>query len=191
MDDAAHLEDSPRPLDLGAWFPPAAFAGNVALVTGGGTGLGLEISRGLARLGARVAIASRDPEHHAPLLEEAAREGWAAEAHVVDLRDIRPVEMGDRVVLVRGSDIYTPLRRDDGVNVVRFEGAEDVLASGYLWEENRRQLAYKPFAVVQARGDGMVIGFTQDPTVRAYLDGLNVLLMNAIFRGAAHARPVR
>ncbi len=34
-------------------------------------------------------------------------------------------------------------------------------------------------------------GFTQDPTVRAYLDGLNVLLMNAIFRGAAHARPVR
>ena len=94
-------------------------------------------------------------------------------------------------VLARGSDVYTPLRRDDGVNVVRFQGGDELLASGYLWEENRRQLAYKPFAVVQEQGDGIVVGFTQDPTVRAYLDGLNVLLMNAVFRGAAHARPVR
>ena len=30
-----------------------------------------------------------------------------------------------------------------------------------------------------------------DMTVRAYLDGLNVIFMNAILRGAAHARPVR
>jgi len=40
-------------------------------------------------------------------------------------------------------------------------------------------------------GAGQVISFTQDPTVRAYLDGLNVILMSAIFRGAAHARPPR
>ena len=94
-------------------------------------------------------------------------------------------------VLARGSDIYTPIRFDDGTNVVRFEGPEELVASGYLWEENRKQLAYKPAVVSQAVGAGQVIGFTQDPTVRAYLDGLNVLLMNAIFRGAAHARPVR
>ncbi len=94
-------------------------------------------------------------------------------------------------VLVRGSDIYTPIRIDNGVNVARFQGPEDLLASGYLWEENRRQLAYKPFVLSQPRGAGQVIAFTQDPTVRAYLDGLNVILMNAIFRGSAHARPVR
>jgi hypothetical protein len=94
-------------------------------------------------------------------------------------------------VLARGSDIFTPLRLDQGVNVVRFAGPDQVLAGGYLWEENRRQLAFKPFAVVEPTGDGFVIGFTQDPTVRAYLDGLNVLFMNAIFRGTAHARPVR
>ena len=46
-------------------------------------------------------------------------------------------------------------------------------------------------AVLVGRGDGFVIAFTQDPNVRAYLDGLNVLFMNAIFRGSAHARPVR
>ena len=94
-------------------------------------------------------------------------------------------------VLVNGPDIYTPIRLDKGVNVVRFAAADELLASGYLWEENRLQLAYKPFVVVQPSGQGLVIGFTQDPNVRAYLDGLNVIFMNAIFRGSAHARPVR
>ena len=94
-------------------------------------------------------------------------------------------------VLIRGSEIYTPIRIDDGVNVARFQGPDELLTSGYLWEENRRQLAYKPFVLSQPRGAGQVIAFTQDPTVRAYLDGLNVILVNAIFRGSAHARPVR
>jgi hypothetical protein len=94
-------------------------------------------------------------------------------------------------VLARGSDIFTPARLDAGVNVARFEAAEDLLASGYLWEDNRQQLAYKPFAVAEPKGNGYVVAFTQDPNVRAYLDGLNVIFMNAIFRGSAHARPVR
>lgn len=94
-------------------------------------------------------------------------------------------------VLVRGTDIFTPIRINDGVNVARFQGPDELLASGYIWEENRKQLAYKPFVVQESLGAGEVIAFTQDPTVRAYLDGLNVILMNAIFRGSAHARPVR
>ncbi len=94
-------------------------------------------------------------------------------------------------VLVRGTDIYTPIRINDGVNVARFKGPDDLVSSGYLWDENRRQLAYKPFVIQESHGAGEVIAFTQDPTVRAYLDGLNVIMMNAIFRGSAHARPVR
>ena len=94
-------------------------------------------------------------------------------------------------VLVRGSDIYTPVKMDKGVNVALFSDAENLLASGYIWEQNRKQLAYKPFVVAQRNGRGHVIGFTQDPNVRAYLDGLNVIFMNAIFRGSAHSRPVR
>jgi hypothetical protein len=43
---------------------------------------------------------------------------------------------------------------------------------------------------VQPSGRGFVIAFTQDPTIRAYLDGLNVILANSIFRAAAHARPM-
>ena len=94
-------------------------------------------------------------------------------------------------VLVRGSDIYTPVKMDKGVNVAVFGNADDLLASGYMWEQNRKQMAYKPFVVAQKNGQGYVIGFTQDPNVRAYLDGLNVIFMNAVLRGSAHARPVR
>ena len=93
-------------------------------------------------------------------------------------------------VLARNTGIYTPIRLDSGVNVARFSSPENLLASGYIWKENREQLAYKPFAVVQPSGRGFVIAFTQDPTFRAYLDGLNVIFMNSIFRGAAHARPL-
>jgi hypothetical protein len=39
-------------------------------------------------------------------------------------------------------------------------------------------------------GRGQVVALMQGPKVRSCLDGLNVLFMNAILRGAAHARPV-
>jgi peroxisomal 2,4-dienoyl-CoA reductase len=44
-------------------FPRDLLAGKVALITGGGTGIGLGIASCLARTGATVAIASRKPEH--------------------------------------------------------------------------------------------------------------------------------
>lgn len=72
-------------------FPSGMFAGQRALVTGGGTGLGLEISRRLAALGAHVVIASRSSEHHQAFLDEAAREGWSAEAHCFDVRELKHV----------------------------------------------------------------------------------------------------
>jgi hypothetical protein len=91
--------------------------------------------------------------------------------------------------VVQGRNIYRPITLDKGYNVARFAGPDEVLASGYLWEENRRQLAFKPFAVAEGKGRGYVIGFTADPTFRAYMDGLNLLFFNAIFRGAAMAEP--
>lgn len=74
------------------WLPPATFSGQVALVTGGGTGMGLEISRGLAALGARVIVASRSQEHHMPLLAEAAQRGWQVESRTLDVREAGDVE---------------------------------------------------------------------------------------------------
>lgn len=83
-------------------------------------------------------------------------------------------------VLVSGANIFRPLNASDGVNVFRFADADELLLSGYLWEENRVQLAYKPFVMAEPHGDGLVIGFTQNPTTRAYLNGLNLLLANAL-----------
>ena len=88
-----------------------------------------------------------------------------------------------------GRGIYAPLATDKGVNAVLFEGPEQVLASGYIWEENKKQLARKPLMMVATQGRGVVIGFTVDPDFRAYVDGLNVLFLNAVFRGPAHSRP--
>ena len=95
------------------------------------------------------------------------------------------------VALVTGNDIFAPIKLDAGKNLAWYKGADELLASGYLWKENQQQLAYKPYLMYQPQGAGMVIGFTQDPASRAYLDGLNVMLLNAIFRSAAHARPYR
>jgi len=81
-----------------AWLPEGCFGDQVAVVTGGGTGLGLQISRGLAALGAHVVIASRSSEHHSGLLEEAAARGWSAEAHTFDVREDRQVrELAQRI----------------------------------------------------------------------------------------------
>ena len=95
------------------------------------------------------------------------------------------------VAMVSGNDIYTPIKLSSGKNLAWFADPKNVLASGYLWQENQQQLAYKPFLIHQPSGKGMIVAFTQEPTSRAYLDGLNVLLMNSIFRAAAHAQPLR
>lgn len=98
--------------------------------------------------------------------------------------------LGETVnALYEGRGIFTPIKLDKGVNAAYFAAPDDVLVSGYLWEENRKQLAYKPLVAVQQHDRGVVIGFTADPAYRAYLDGMNLLLLNAVFRGPGHARP--
>ncbi|MEM8725460.1 MAG: M14 family metallopeptidase, partial [Pseudomonadota bacterium] len=92
------------------------------------------------------------------------------------------------VVLASGSQIFTPLDRADGVNVMRFAAADALIASGYVWDENRRQLAFKPYLMAQSTGDGLTIGFAHDPTTRAYLDGLDLLLANAVIVAPSRVR---
>ncbi len=92
------------------------------------------------------------------------------------------------VVLASGSDIYTPLDREAGINVIRYADSGSLIASGYVWEENRRQMAFKPFMIAQQTGDGMAIAFTQDPTTRAFLDGLDLLVANAVLVAPSRVR---
>ncbi|HEX7035642.1 MAG TPA: M14 metallopeptidase family protein [Pseudomonadales bacterium] len=89
-----------------------------------------------------------------------------------------------------GERIFTPLPLDKGTNVARFLGADELVAAGYLWRESREQLAYKPAVLVQPLGRGQLIGFAADPAFRGMMDGLDVLVANAVFLGRAAANPV-
>ena len=71
-----------------AWrtvFRDNLFAGKVAIVTGGGTGIGKAITKELSRLGCRVVIASRKLdklEQTAEEINQELKEGGASGSHV-------------------------------------------------------------------------------------------------------------
>ena len=78
----------PEPPELGASaLPPGTFGGQVVVVTGGGTGLGKAIAVEFARLGAAVAILSRDEEHRRAGVAAVERAGGKAFATACDIRD--------------------------------------------------------------------------------------------------------
>jgi peroxisomal 2,4-dienoyl-CoA reductase len=76
--------------------------GQVALVTGGATGIGKEICRVLGAHGARVALASRNRENLEATVKELESEGIAAEYAVCDVRDAPAVrEVVESLVATR------------------------------------------------------------------------------------------
>ena len=89
-------------------------------------------------------------------------------------------------VMVTGRAIFSPIKLDHGTNAAYFEAPDRIMASGFMWDQNRKQLAFKPFVIVGKEGRGNVIAFTADPNFRGYMDGLNLLFLNAVFRGPAH-----
>ncbi len=72
-------------------FRPGLFSGHVAIVTGGGSGIGLAIVRTLCELGASVAIAGRDAGKLERARARLAERGWTVHAGVCDIRDAEQV----------------------------------------------------------------------------------------------------
>jgi 2,4-dienoyl-CoA reductase [(3E)-enoyl-CoA-producing], peroxisomal len=68
-------------------FRPDLLAGRVALVTGGGTGIGFGIASCLAAAGAEVAIASRKADHLEPAAEKLRAGGSKVSAVAVNVRE--------------------------------------------------------------------------------------------------------
>jgi hypothetical protein len=71
---------------------------------------------------------------------------------------------------------------------VRFAAANNLIASGYVWDENRRQMAYKPYLMAQPTGRGLVIGFAHDPSTRGFLEGLDLMIANAVLVAPSRVR---
>ena len=69
-----------------AVFAPGLFSGRTALVSGGGSGIGLAIARELGGLGAQVVVAGRTVETLEKAVAELRRDGIDAAAHPVNIR---------------------------------------------------------------------------------------------------------
>lgn len=75
-----------------SFFAPHLFDGQVAVVTGGGTGIGFATASQLGALGARLVIASRKAEHLEPAREALAAKGYEVLATTCDIRENDQVE---------------------------------------------------------------------------------------------------
>jgi NAD(P)-dependent dehydrogenase (short-subunit alcohol dehydrogenase family) len=76
-------------------------SGHVALITGGNGGIGLGLARGLARAGARVAIAGRDEAKNAAAARELADLGAEVATFRIDVAREEDVVRGMREALAR------------------------------------------------------------------------------------------
>jgi peroxisomal 2,4-dienoyl-CoA reductase len=68
-------------------FRPDLLRGRIALVTGGGTGIGFGIATSLAAAGADLVIASRKPEHLEPAADRLRALGTVVSAVAVNVRE--------------------------------------------------------------------------------------------------------
>jgi citronellol/citronellal dehydrogenase len=100
-------------------FRPGLFDGHVAIVTGGGSGIGFAIARTLCELGAKVGIAGRDAAKLDAAKGRLAERGWTVHAGTCDIREVEQVAayvkgaraaLGEISVLVNnaGGQFWTP-----------------------------------------------------------------------------------
>ncbi len=80
-------------------FRAGLFSGQVAIVTGGGSGIGRCTAHELASLGARVALIGRKPERLEATRAEIARAGGEAKCYACDIREEETVKSTVSAVL--------------------------------------------------------------------------------------------
>jgi citronellol/citronellal dehydrogenase len=107
-------------------FQPGLLDGQVAVVSGGGSGLGRASALELAALGARVVVCGRRPEPLEQTAEQA--EGGLVEAHACDIREEAEVEALVDAVLERHGQIDLLVNNAGGQYMTP---AEDITPKGF------------------------------------------------------------
>jgi NAD(P)-dependent dehydrogenase (short-subunit alcohol dehydrogenase family) len=132
-------------------LPDGTLEGKVALVTGGGTGLGLAMAVRFATLGARLVLASRKPEN----LEQGEAAVKAAGAEVLalptDVRDAGQVERAVEAAVERFGRIDVLVNNAAGIFRV---AAEDLSVNG--WNAVVNTILHGTFYASLAAGRRMI-----------------------------------
>src|SRR5260370_38028212 len=109
-------------------FRPGLFAGQVFLITGGGTGMGRAIARELSSLGASVAICSRSMAHLEDTCASIKASGGQVLAQVCDIRNEKQVNAQVQAVLERFGRLDGLVNNAGGQF---FSPAEDITPGGW------------------------------------------------------------
>ena len=109
-------------------FRDGLFEGQVALVTGGGSGIGRAIAHELAALGAHVVVAGRKVEKLDAVVAEIADAGGAAEGLVLDIRDDEAVDREIAALVARHGRLDAVVNNAGGQFVA---GAEEIRPKGW------------------------------------------------------------
>ena len=129
----------------------AKFEGQVAVVTGGGRGLGLEIGRRLGQSGAHVVLADIDAELGVGAQERLRGEGLAVEFAELDVREpAQSAALVQRLVEERGQvDVWV-----NNAGVAHKGPAEDMERK--QWDESLAVMLSGAFYCAQAAGRAML-----------------------------------
>ncbi len=61
-----------------------------------------------------------------------------------------------------------------------------MVASGLVWDDVKAQMSNKAFMMDQPLGEGHIIAFAEDPNFRAFMEGTELLFINAVIFGPSH-----
>lgn len=89
-------------------------------------------------------------------------------------------------VMTDSNRIFSLVKLDRGTNVAVYLPEDRFFASGFMWDDARKQIPNKAYLMHARLGRGNVVGFAEDPNYRAFMDGLNVMFLNAVFFGPGH-----
>ncbi|MGC4060816.1 MAG: SDR family oxidoreductase [Aquabacterium sp.] len=87
-------------------FRPGLFAGQVHVVTGGGSGIGRCVAHELAALGATVVITGRKEEKLAKVAAEILEDGGKVDSHAFDIRDEDQVKAAVEAIVAKHGRIH-------------------------------------------------------------------------------------
>jgi peroxisomal 2,4-dienoyl-CoA reductase len=140
-------------------FLPDLLAGQVAFVTGGGTGIGKEIARVLGRHGARIAIASRRREVCEATARELQGEGIEVLVEQFDVRRPEEVERVTRAILERFGRLDVLVNNAAGnfpapLSRISYNGFKSVVDIDLLGTYNCSKAAFE--LAMRARGGNIV-----------------------------------